>query len=131
MHSHQKARRPMRAPACVLAAALLLSCADQDAPFTIIVLPDTQFYVAGLHGGTPEMFESQARWIVENRQALNIVFVTQLGDCVEHGDAEPVEWERADAAVSLLEDPRTTGLQDGIPFGIAVGNHDQNEGGFP
>lgn len=126
---HHRLRRPMRVSASVFVAGLLLSCADADAPFTIVVLPDTQFYVAALHDGTPEMFESQTRWIVENREALNIVFVTQLGDCVEHGEEEPVEWERAEAAMSLLEDPRTTGLPEGIPFGIAVGNHDQTPQG--
>ena len=32
----------------------------------------------------------------------------------------------ADAAFALLENPMTTGLPDGMPYGIAVGNHDQS-----
>jgi hypothetical protein len=118
--------RTTRALCAGLAALLILSCGGSESSFTVVVLPDTQFYVAGMHGGTPGMFESQTRWIVTNREALNVVFVTQLGDCVEHGDAELVEWQRADAAMSLLDDPEVSGLSDGIPFGIAVGNHDQS-----
>ena len=110
-------------------AFLPLSCATQDSGFTIVVLPDTQYYAAGMHGGTPEIFEAQTRWIVENRDALNIAFVTQLGDCVEHGDEYLEEWQAADAAMSLLDDPDGPGLPDGIPFGIAVGNHDQSPQG--
>lgn len=103
-----------------------LSCSKSPKNFSIIVLPDTQFYSASMHGGTPEIFESQTRWIVENRETLNIVFVTQVGDLVEHGDDEPEEWKVANAAMSLLDDPDATGLAEGIPFGIAVGNHDQS-----
>jgi hypothetical protein len=121
----------VRVPGAAFATLLCLSCGGPETSFTIVVLPDTQFYVAGMNGGTPGMFESQTRWIVENREELNIVFVTQLGDCVEHGDAELVEWQRADAALSLLDDPDVSGLSDGIPFGVAVGNHDQSPGGDP
>lgn len=122
-------RQTVRALGAGLVFLLCASCARPEPSFTIVVLPDTQFYVAGLHGGTPEMFESQTRWIVEHRDSLNIVFVTQLGDCVEHGDAELAEWQRADVAMSVLEDPELEGLPDGIPFGIAVGNHDQSPRG--
>jgi hypothetical protein len=31
----------------------------------------------------------------------------------------------ADASMSLLENPKTTGLRHGIPYGVSVGNHDQ------
>ncbi len=41
------------------------------------------------------------------------------------------EWQFADAAFSLLENPATTGLSDGIPYSIAVGNHDQDPVGNP
>ena len=94
--------------------------------FTIIVLPDTQFYSSTKNGGSPEIFEAQTRWIVENKDSLNIAFVTQVGDFVENGDEVLMEWEAADAAIALLEDPVTTGLSEGIPFGVAVGNHDQS-----
>jgi hypothetical protein len=53
-----------------------------------------------------------------------------LGDCVQNGDSLPgsakdIEWQRAAGAIKTIEDPSTTGLPQGIPFGISVGNHDQ------
>jgi hypothetical protein len=59
--------------------------------------------------------------------------VATLGDCVENGDngGNNIEWMRADASYSIIENPGTTGLPDGIPFGITVGNHDQSPNGDP
>ena len=95
--------------------------------FTIVALPDTQFYVSLLYGGTPSMFTSQTDWIVTNRMASNIVFVTHLGDCVQNGDngGNNIEWLRATNAMYRLENPLTTLLSEGIPYGVTVGNHDQ------
>ena len=97
--------------------------AGQPAPqdFTIIALPDTQFYAQSF----PSTFSAQTQWIVDNLAGRNIAFVTQLGDCTNDGNTLPGQWTTADAAFSLLEDSFTTGLADGIPFGIAPGNHDQ------
>lgn len=106
--------------------------------FTIIALPDTQFYSCNNGSGCPTvtpsgpaLYNGQTQWIVNNRISKNIVYVAHLGDCVEHGNAgngggDPdSEWNIANAALSLLENPLTTMLADGIPYGIAVGNHDQ------
>jgi hypothetical protein len=95
--------------------------------FTLVFLPDTQYYTEepqGTHGGNIEMFNAQTAWIANNRLAKNIVYVGQLGDCVEHGDAD-IEWQRAQVAIGTIEDPVQTGLSQGIPFGICVGNHEQ------
>jgi hypothetical protein len=88
--------------------------------FTIVALPDTQIYSAS----HPDLFAAQTQWIVENRDALNIVYVAHEGDLV-HEAREEEQWENADAALSLLEDPITTGLADGIPFSVVPGNHDE------
>ena len=102
--------------------------AAAGADFTLIGIPDTQYYTGQLNGGTPAMFDSQMSWLVANRAARNIVYAGQLGDCTEHGDngGNPIEWQRADASLSLLENPITTGLPEGIPYGVSVGNHDQS-----
>ena len=101
--------------------------------FTIVAMPDTQFYACDSgcpsQGGSAATFSAQTQWIVDNLDDLNIEFVTQLGDCVQNGDSVEQEWIRADAAFSLLENPITTLLTDGIPYGIAVGNHDQSPTG--
>lgn len=108
--------------------------------FTIIALPDTQFYSCDNGPGCPAVspsgpaiFNGQTQWIVDNKASRNIAYVAQLGDCVEHGNdgngSNPnpdYEWIIADAALSLLENPLTTLLPYGIPYGIAAGNHDQS-----
>jgi hypothetical protein len=95
--------------------------------FTIIALPDTQFYSRDLS----PIFAAQTQWIVNNKDLKNIVYVAHLGDCVENGNSFTSEWDHANAAMSLIENPNTTGLLHGIPYGIAVGNHDQTPGGNP
>ncbi|HET9327831.1 MAG TPA: LamG-like jellyroll fold domain-containing protein, partial [Candidatus Eisenbacteria bacterium] len=96
--------------------------------FTLIGQPDTQYYTGEDNGGTIAILESINNWIAANRASRNIAYVATLGDCVERGDngGDPIEWQLADQAFSLIEDPQTTGLTDGIPYGITVGNHDQS-----
>lgn len=96
----------------------------RGADFSLIALPDTQYYSASFNGGSPALFAAQTQWIVQQRAALKIAYVAHLGDVVENGD-NVSEWNHADAALRRLEDPLTTGLRDGIPYGVAVGNHDQ------
>ena len=62
---------------------------------------------------------------------MNIVYVAHLGDCVENGNNFMSEWDHANAAMSLIENPNTTGLIHGMPYGITVGNHDQTPSGKP
>ena len=81
--------------------------------FTIIALPDTQHYSEAY----PAIFTAQTQWIVNNRDARNIVFVTHEGDIVEHYNLV-TEWERANTSMSLLEAAN-------IPIGMGPGNHDQ------
>ena len=95
--------------------------------FTIIALPDTQFYSRDLS----PIFSQQTQWIVNNKALMNIVHVAHLGDCVENGNSFTSEWDHANAAISLIENPSTTGLIHGLPYGIAVGNHDQTPSGNP
>ena len=96
--------------------------------FAIIVVPDTQNYVSYMNDGMPETFTAQTQWIAQNREALNIVFVTHLGDLVARGDSSEAEWLAAEHSMGLLEDPATTGMSEGIPYGVALGNHDQSRG---
>lgn len=101
---------------------------DTRDDFTLIALPDTQKYAAS--ASRNYIFLAQTQWIVDNKAARNIAHVMQLGDCVDNGDVV-AEWDVADAAFSLIEDPATTGLADGIPYSMTVGNHDQEPVGDP
>jgi len=87
--------------------------------FSIIVLPDTQNYSQYF----PGIYTDQTQWIVNKRSELNIVYVAHVGDIVNTANSI-TQYDSADAAMSLLEDPDTTGLADGIPYGILPGNHD-------
>ncbi|MEO8088246.1 MAG: LamG-like jellyroll fold domain-containing protein, partial [Bacteroidota bacterium] len=95
------------------------------ADFTVIGIPDTQYYTSMLNGGTTAIYKAQMTWIVNHLVSDNIVFVEGLGDCVEDGDNDQNEWKRVDTAQKIIENPGTTGLTFGIPYALNVGNHDQ------
>lgn len=99
--------------------------------FTLVTLPDTQFYSENTGGTRLQHFLSQTNWIVANRNTLNIPFVAHMGDMVQNGDSVVQEWINADSAMDIIEDPATTLLTHGIPWGGAPGNHDQQPIGSP
>ena len=105
--------------------------ASPGADFTVIGLPDTQYYTAQINGGSNAIYKSQTNWIVNNRVTENIAFVEHLGDCVENGDNVEAEWKRIDTSMKVIENPATTSLTYGIPYGMNVGNHDQTPAGSP
>lgn len=100
----------------------------QEGDFTLAVIPDTQYYVGNpWNGGTPDMFYAQTDWIQDNQKAENIVYVAHLGDICEDGDDPEFadrQWRIARNAMYRLEDPVN------IPYGLAVGNHDQSPIGY-
>ena len=102
----------------VLSTVIISSASAED--FTIVVLPDTQKYSASY----PAYFNDQTQWIVANREALNIVYVAHEGDIVDTASST-TQWANANTAMSFLENPVTTGLTDGIPYGVVPGNHDE------
>ncbi len=90
--------------------------------FSIVVLPDAQNYTGSLNGGTPAIFTSQMQWILDNRLSRNIVYVGDVGDAVNDA-AVTTEWSSVSAAFTMLEGVLPP---DGLPFGLSVGNHEQN-----
>lgn len=89
--------------------------------FTIAVLPDTQYYTVESRG-LERYFHDQTRWIVDHRADYRIAAVIHNGDIVNNGDRLEYQWRVADRAMARLE--TIEGLVDGLPFGVAVGNHD-------
>lgn len=114
----QKRSPALAAARSVLAVVVWLCCcysAAQSPPpdqFVIIALPDTQFYSQSY----PQVFSTNMQWVVNNATAMRIKYVAGLGDIVEDGPTT-AEWQNADSAVKLLD-------QAGIPYGMAIGNHD-------
>jgi hypothetical protein len=97
--------------------------------FSMAVLPDAQMYTAEKSGGKKEMFSAQVEWIITNRVSRNIVYVTQLGDISNDGDIlsgvpNLTQWRNATNAMYRQENPTRTLLPQGIPYGVAVGNHE-------
>jgi hypothetical protein len=92
--------------------------------FSLVLLPDTQYYTAWdfwLY-----LFQAQTQWIVNNRLSRNIAAVAHLGDITNANST--AEYMRANAAMSTLEDPVATGMADGIPYVMNIGNHDGSSG---
>ena len=122
----------------ICSLCLILPGAAMSEQFSIMVLPDTQFYA---QNNSP-IFDAQTQWIVTNQPAAaeNIIYVAHLGDLKDSGgptstiacndvDLDPgvgvfTEWDFVAQALAKLEDPVTTGLTDGIPYGVLPGNHD-------
>ena len=122
MKNLQKINRTGWCLASLCGLAMLLSgatcrqpvsqAASPAAPFTIVMLPDTQHYSRKY----PELFMAQTEWVKENRDKENIVFVTHVGDIVNDRKQNMNEWVVAQKAMSVL---------DGVvPWGVAIGNHD-------
>jgi predicted MPP superfamily phosphohydrolase len=82
--------------------------------FTIVALPDTQFY-SSLN---PQIFAAQTQWIADHVQDQNIQLVVGLGDIVDAGGVQ-AQWQNADAAVRLLSGK--------VPYMMAIGNHDYDQ----
>lgn len=96
--------------------------------FSVVALPDTQYYSENVGGTRAAIFSAQTDWIVAEKDARNIGFVLHLGDITEHGDNPTYatnEWANASNALYRLENPETTMDPEGVPYIVAVGNHDQ------
>ena len=104
-----------------------LSMLDTSAPFSIIVLPDTQYYadtVSGYaqkkwgNGDLRQYFFDQTQWIKNSKEKLNVAMVLHLGDIV-NTDCE-ADWEIADKAFRTLDGK--------VPYLLSLGNHDMQSG---
>lgn len=103
---------------------------DEEDEFSIVVLPDTQYYTSEKNGGKKEMFFSQTDWIMQNAAKEKIAYVVQLGDISDDGEKVPQQWVNASEAMYRLEKPMP-GYPQGMPYGMAVGNHDQTKSQYP
>jgi len=98
-----------------LSASYVSGASSLQENFAIIVLPDTQGYVKYY----PWILDNQTQWIVDNKEALNISFVTQLGDLVDNYDNQ-TQWINANQSLSILD--------GNVPWGVLPGNHDMHNG---
>ena len=71
---------------------------DTATEFTLVALPDTQYYAAA----HPEIFDAQTRWIAAHEADHYIAAVVHEGDIVDTD--EPWQWGRAWASLHQLDD---------------------------
>ena len=87
--------------------------------FTIVVIPDTQWYAAGRNGVQRQTMDSAFSWIASNRDAWNIQLLTHLGDIVDRAHF-PYQWAVVDDWFRSLDSV-------GLPYALSLGNHDYAE----
>jgi hypothetical protein len=84
--------------------------AHRPGDFTIVALPDTQYYAAD----HPDILQAQSEWLVAQGAASDVVLVVHEGDIVDKD--EPRQWAAASGSLHLL---------DGVvPYMVTSGNHD-------
>ncbi len=92
--------------------------------FSLGTLPDTQFYSQNTGGTRAATFYQQTQWYADNRDTLNLAFVSHMGDMVQDNDSIDQQWVVASTAMSTVENQPATLRAYGIPWGGAPGNHD-------
>lgn len=97
--------------AAAVCAGLAAASAARGERFTIVAVPDTQYFSAY----NPAGFDHQIQYIADQIEARHIVFVTHLGDVVDGNT--PEQWNAATHAMNIL-------AGTGVPFSVVPGNHD-------
>jgi hypothetical protein len=100
-------------------------CGNDCEPFTIVFLPDTQYYTRNVKkdkngnvvkDGQIDIFSDQLKWISDYRKDYNIKAVIHLGDITDSNAA--IAWQFANRVYAKYMD----GLN--LPYTVAPGNHD-------
>jgi hypothetical protein len=81
--------------------------------FTIALVPDTQAEVFG----TDTRFDQRSDYILANKAKMNIKYAIHTGDVANWGEIDPAQYVIAERAMDKLS-------TSGIPYSIAIGNHD-------
>lgn len=90
-------------------------CGDHCEQFSIVLLPDTQYYTSKQSNNASNTYRKQMRWILEHRSTDNIKFVIHLGDVTNNNYDS--QWIIADAAHDILDSAS-------MPYSVVPGNHD-------
>ncbi|MGC4120621.1 MAG: metallophosphoesterase [Myxococcales bacterium] len=91
------------------------ACGAYCAPFSVVLLPDTQYYTSKQTAGAANTYYKQAQWIIDHWTSNNIQFVIHLGDITNDNETE--QWKVADGAHLKLDNAA-------IPYSMVPGNHD-------
>ena len=99
-----------------------LTYAAPEGVDTVAWISDTQHYANIDENGIADIYPTITAFLWSHRQELGLKYVVHTGDLV-HRNGREDNWQRAKAAMDLLED---------IPVGVLAGNHDMAEdtGGY-
>jgi hypothetical protein len=81
-------------------------------PFTVVAVGDCQYYSTS---PPPNNFSRLTAWIADQKGAMNIVFMTQVGDITDDGSIAD-QWTWVTEGISILN--------GNIPYSVTFGNHD-------
>jgi len=84
-----------------------------EVDFYIVILPDTQSLV----NWKRSVVTNQIDWLINNKDILDIRFVSHVGDLVQEWDQDLTEWDFIQGEMGQL------GVA-GIPYSVLPGNHD-------
>ncbi|HVV48620.1 MAG TPA: metallophosphoesterase [Polyangia bacterium] len=102
--------------ACGISPSVIAPNQRSSGPdFTLVALPDTQYYAAA----HPDILDAQIAWIAREAGDQKIALVLHEGDIVDAD--EPAQWARAAGSLHTLD-----GL---VPYILSSGNHDYDRSG--
>lgn len=112
-------------------AAATDSTAPVAGKFSIAVMPDTQGEAQGAMDPERKIrdykdlrFANRTQWLADNKARLNLQFVASGGDVSNWGERDPYQYNLISEGLKTLD-------KAGIPFSLAVGNHDTMAVGCP
>lgn len=94
--------------------ACIDACGDHCETFSVVLLPDTQYYTQE-ESGSANVYNKQLQWIANNKSKENIKFVAHLGDITNNNYIS--QWEVASSAHEILD-------KADVPYSMVTGNHD-------
>ena len=94
---------------------------SRQTPFTIVLLPDTQYYNELVDGSRRHIFDIQTQWIASHVNDLNIVLTLHVGDIVEYSTEKQLK--NAKESLGYLDEV--------VPYIVTIGNHDILWTNFP
>ncbi len=90
-------------------------CGDFCAPFSVVILPDTQYYTSKQDNDADNTYRRQMQWILDHRASDGIRFVLHVGDITNNNTT--AQWQTASDAHAMLD-------AAGVPYSVVTGNHD-------
>jgi hypothetical protein len=90
-------------------------CGDFCDPFSIVLLPDTQYYTSKQANNASNTYRKQTQWIADHQASDAIQFVVHLGDITNNNTS--AQWQIASDAHAILD-------AAAVPYTVVTGNHD-------